>query len=172
MNGQQGNFRVPVEAIMREAVRYDGSDLRRINHFLKVYTYAKMIGEGEGLSAGEQYILEAAAILHDIGIHESERKYNSSAGNYQEIEGPDVARTLLTELGAEEQVIDRVCFLIGHHHTYSGVNGTDWQILLEADFFVNADEDGMSADAMRSFYEKIFRTETGKKLFSGIYFGE
>lgn len=163
-------FNVPIEAIMREAVRYDDKDLRRINHFLKVYTYAKMIGEGEGLSYEEQYILEVAALLHDIGIHESERKYNSCAGNYQELEGPIIARGLLTTLGVKDSIIDRVCFLIGHHHTYSGVEGKDYQILIEADFFVNADEDRMPLDAVQTFYDKIFRTETGKKLFSSMYF--
>ena len=86
---------VSIENILREAVSYDGADIKRINHFLKVYAFAKMIGEGEGLSSREQYILEAAAVLHDIGIHESERKYSSSAGKYQEIEGPEVARNIL-----------------------------------------------------------------------------
>ena len=27
-----------------------------------------------------------------------------------------------------------------HHHTYTGVDGIDYQILLEADYLVNADE--------------------------------
>lgn len=134
MHNENTEYTIPIEVIMREAVKYDGKDLRRINHLLKVYTYAKMIGEGEGLTPEEQYILETAAILHDIGIHESERKYNSSAGNYQELEG------------------------------------MDYQILIEADFFVNADEDKMPTDAVRTFYDKIFRTETGKKLFSSMYF--
>ncbi|MCD7836347.1 MAG: HD domain-containing protein [Lachnospiraceae bacterium] len=163
-------FNVSIEAIMREAVKYDNNDIRRINHFLKVYTYAKMIGEGEKLQPDEQYILETAAILHDIGIHESERKYNSCAGSYQEIEGPGIAGDILTGLGVDERIIDRVRFLVGHHHTYAGVDGKDYQILIEADFFVNADEDKMSLDAVKNFYDKIFRTETGKKLFSDMYF--
>lgn len=170
MHNENTEYIIPIEVIMREAVKYDGKDLRRINHLLKVYTYAKMIGEGEGLSPEKQYILEAAAVLHDIGIHESERKYNSSAGNYQELEGPIIARGILMTLGVKEEVIDRVCFLIGHHHTYSEVEGMDYQILIEADFFVNADEDKMPTDAVRTFYDKIFRTETGKKLFSSMYF--
>ena len=44
---------------------YDG-DLHDINHFLKVYAYAKTIGQCEGLDEMSQMSLEAAAIVHDI----------------------------------------------------------------------------------------------------------
>lgn len=159
-----------IEKIIQEAVLYDGTDIKRINHFLKVYSFAKTIGEGEKLSQTDQYILETAAVLHDIGIHESERKYGSSGGNYQEIEGPAIAREILENLGVEEKIIERVCFLIGHHHTYHSVDGMDYQILLEADFFVNAYEDEMHPEAIKSVYDRIFKTDTGRKLFASMYF--
>lgn len=158
-----------VEQILRQAVLYDGGDSRRIHHFLKVYSFAKMIGEGEHLSEQDQYILEVAAVLHDIGIHASEEKYGSFAGNYQEMEGPPIARELLQKMGVENDVVDRVCYLIGHHHTYAGVDGMDYQILIEADFFVNAYEDAMSQSAMQTMYDRIFRTKTGKMLFYNMY---
>lgn len=161
-----------IEKIIQEAVLYDGTDIKRINHFLKVYSFAKIIGEGEKLSQTDQYILETAAVLHDIGIHESERKYGSSAGNYQEIEGPAIAKEILENLGVEEKIIERVCFLIGHHHTYSSVDGMDYQILIEADFFVNAYEDEMLPEAVKSVYDRIFKTDTGRKLFASMYFKE
>ena len=160
---------ISVETILREAVAYDSPDVKRINHFLKVYSFAKMIGEGEHLSQTEQYILEIAAVLHDIGIRESEKKYGSCDGKYQEIEGPIIAKDLLGCLGVENEVVERVCFLIGHHHTYDQVDGSDYRILIEADFFVNAYEGGMDVDAMRNVYECIFRTETGKELFGKMY---
>lgn len=160
---------IAIEKIMQEAVKYDGSDVKRINHFLKVYAFAKMIGKGEKLAPNEQFTLEAAAILHDIGIHESERKYGSSSGKYQEIEGPPVAEKILKRLCVESDIVDRVCFLIGHHHTYSGVDGKDYQILIEADFLVNAFEDSMNGEALHSAYEKIFKTETGKNIFQNMY---
>ena len=160
---------ISVETILREAVAYDSPDVKRINHFLKVYSFAKMIGEGEHLSQKEQYILEIADVLHDIVIRESEKKYGSCDGKYQEIEGPIIAKDLLGRLGVENEVVERVCFLIGHHHTYDQVDGPDYQILIEADFFVNAYEGGMDVDAMRNVYERIFRTETGKELFEKMY---
>lgn len=103
--------------VINEMIGYYANDPRRVNHFLKVYSFSKSIGELEKLDEETQYILEIAAIMHDIGIKISEEKYNSSAGNYQEIEGPPVAREMLEKLGFHEKIIDRVCFLIGHHHT-------------------------------------------------------
>ncbi len=161
---------ISVETILREAVSYDSPDVKRINHFLKVYSFAKMIGEGEQLPCKEQYILEIAAVLHDIGIRESERKYGSCDGKYQEIEGPVIAKEMLERLGVENEVVERVCFLIGHHHTYDQVDGPDYQILIEADFFVNAYEGEMDIQTMRNVYERIFQTVTGKVLFEKMYF--
>ena len=43
--------------------------------FLKVYSYAKTIGEMENLDEKMQEILEVTAVLHDIGIKVSEEKY-------------------------------------------------------------------------------------------------
>lgn len=161
---------VSVEAVLREAIAYDSPDVKRINHFLKVYAFAKTIGEGEGLSLDEQYILELSAVLHDIGIRESERKYGSCEGKFQEIEGPVIAKAMLEQLGVENEVVERVCYLIGHHHTYDQVNGMDYQILIEADFFVNAYEGKMDIGTIRNVYERIFRTRTGKMLFEKMYF--
>ncbi len=116
-----------------------------------------------------QQTLELAAILHDIGIHAAEEKYGSSSGKYQEIEGPAPARAILEELGADEKLIDRVCFLIAHHHTYDGIDGLDYQILLEADFLVNAYEDQLKPEAIATFRDKVFRTPSGLQLLKDTY---
>jgi HD superfamily phosphodiesterase len=125
-------------------IDYFSSDVRRINHFLKVYTFAKAIGETEDLDARTQEILEIAAVTHDIGIKNSEMKYGSAAGSYQELEGPPEAEKILRPLGIDAAVVDRVCWLIAHHHSYTTDMDTDLQILVEADFLVNAWEDEMS----------------------------
>ena len=56
-----------------------------------------------------------------------------------------------------------------HHHTYSKVDGIDYRILIEADFLVNAHEDNLSIEAVRSAKEKIFRTKTGIALLHNLY---
>ena len=158
-----------VEQVMREMMEYNAGDPRRINHFLKVYGFAKAIGAGEGLDARTQEIVEVAALTHDIGIKNSEVKFGSSSGEHQQIEGPPEAEKLLRGLGAEEMLISCVCYLISRHHTYKEIEGLDYQILVEADFLVNAYEDGLHMAAIRAFERKVFRTKTGKELLHILF---
>ena len=150
-------------------IRYDAGDARRVSHLLKVHAFAKLIGESEQLDAQTQEILEIAALTHDIGIRNSEQKFGNSSGAHQQQEGPPEARLLLEGLGAEETVISRVCWLIAHHHTYSDFQGIDYQILIEADFLVNAYEDEMDEDAVKTVRDKIFRTAMGQELLNLLY---
>lgn len=150
-------------------IEYFGKDVRRINHALKVHSFATLIAKKENLSAEIQELTEVAAILHDIGIPVSEQKYGSCIGKYQEIEGPPIAREILQQLGASPELIERVCFLVGHHHTYTKIDGIDFQILVEADFMVNIFEDEMSTLAIVSAREKYFKTKTGNDILEQIY---
>ena len=117
-----------------------------------------------------QQILETAAIVHDIGIRPSLKKYGSSAGAYQQIEGPAEAKKMLEELHYPAQMIERVSYLVGHHHTYQDIRGLDYQILVEADFLVNMFEEHMDAEQIRGVREKIFRTRTGKDMLDQMFF--
>ena len=162
-------MKIPVEKIISEMIRCDAGDAKRIHHALKVYALARAIGGEEGLPPEERDVLETAAVLHDIGIHESERKYGSSAGYRQEQEGPPVARNLLEPFGLPPEFVDRVCYLIGHHHTYTGINGSDYQILVEADFLVNLYEDGAPKKEAQAVLDHVFRTETGKRYLRDMY---
>ena len=148
---------------------YNAGDARRVNHLMKVFAFAKTIGEREGLDAQTQEILEVAALTHDIGIRNSERKFGNCTGAHQQEEGPPEARALLIRLGATDALIERVCWLIAHHHTYTNIKGLDYQILVEADFLVNAYEDEMDEDAIRTVQEKLFCTQTGKELLKKLY---
>ena len=148
-------------------IGYLGSDMRRINHALKVYAFAKTLS-GE-LPDPERETLLLAAILHDIGIRNAELKYNSSAGEYQELEGPPVARELLEAEGVEPAIIDRVCFLVGNHHSYTKIDGTDFQMLVEADLLVNFYEDHLPSGAVRLLKEKYFKTQAGIRCVLNIY---
>ena len=148
---------------------YNAGDPKRIQHALKVFTYASLIGEAEHLAPRTLDILKTAAALHDIGIHNAEKKHGSSAGNWQELEGPPVAQELLEPLGLDEEFVSRVCFLIGHHHTYDAADGPDYQILLEADMLVNLYEDGVSPEAARRAAEKLFRTDAGRVCLDALY---
>ena len=154
-----------------EMIQYYRNDPKRIQHFTKVHSYAKLIGELSGMQGEELLTLEVAAYVHDIGIKVAGEKYGSSEGKLQEQEGPAVARGMLMRLGFAKDVIERVCYLIGHHHTYTGIEGRDYQILVEADFLVNLYEDGRpdgdgrfmpDKAAVEAAYQRIFATEPGK----------
>ena len=155
--------------LIRNMICYNRGDRKSVQHFLKVLGYAKAIGELEGLDPGTQHILETAAILHDVGIKPALEKYKSSAGPYQEMEGPAPAREMLIQLQYDPAVIDRVCYLIAHHHTYSDIYGADYQILVEADFLVNLDEGKSSAIEAENVKTSIFKTAAGQLFLEELF---
>jgi hypothetical protein len=155
--------------VMEKMIEYFGKDPRRINHAMKVFSFSLVIGNDLSLDERMMEIVAYTAILHDIGIREAEKKYNSSAGNYQETEGPPVAKVIMSDLNITDDISDRVCFIIGNHHTYNKIDGIDFQVIVEADFLVNIFEDGMKKEAIESIYQNIFKTEPGKRLIKSIY---
>ena len=151
-------------------IDYNHGDPKRIQHTTKVHAYASLIGKCEGLDEGTQFILESAALVHDIGIRASEQKYGYQNGKLQEQEGPAVAFELLTRLGGfTDKQIERICWLVAHHHTYHVCEDLDYQILIEADFLVNLFEDDESANAIRAVHRNIFRTESGIRMIETMY---
>ncbi len=145
-------------------IDYFAGDPRRIQHLAKVHAFAALIGRKEGLDSRTLFILEAAALVHDIGIRPAEEKFGSCTGALQEQEGPAEAEKLLTSLGIAPDVVERVCHLVGHHHTYGSMDGPDYRILVEADFLVNLHEDGAGSAAVRAALDHIFRTPSGTAL--------
>lgn len=155
--------------VMQKMIEYFGNDVKRINHALKVFSFASLIAENELEDFKFKNIVYFSGLLHDIGIKEAERKYNSNAGNYQEIEGPPIARKILEELYVSNEIIERVCYIIANHHSYNKIDGTDFQILVEADFLVNIFEDSIDKESVLKIKEKIFKTNTGNSLLEIMY---
>ncbi len=142
---------------------------RRIQHFLKVHSLARLIAISEGLSGDALLTLEAAALVHDIGIQEAERRFGYNNGKLQETYGPPLAEGLLRSLGFSEAVTARVVWLVGHHHTYTNISGLDHSILVEADFLVNLYEDGAEAQAIQAAYQRVFTTGSGRALCRDMF---
>lgn len=158
-----------IDNLLDRMIEFDQGAAKRIQHFIKVHAYAKMIGEREGMSGEELETLEAAALVHDIGIKPALEKFGSHAGPLQEKEGAPLAKELLHETGFSSEQAERVSFLVGHHHTYSQIDGMDYQILVEADFLVNIYESQYSSEAIKNTYHNIFKTEYGKWLFVQMF---
>lgn len=144
----------------------------RIHHFIKVHGFARQIGQMEQLSPADLFVLEAAALTHDIGIKPAIEQTGACPGPLQERLGPPEAEAMLQVLHFPQEVIDKVCFLIAHHHTTQGVNSAPWQILLEADFLVNMIEGHMRSEAIDTYRDKVFRTAEGLRLLGWIRPGQ
>ena len=158
-----------ISEIMQKMIAFSNGNRHDINHLLKVWGYAKTIGDAEKLDADTQFLLETAAITHDIACPLCREKYGNTNGKYQETEGAVLVRDFLADTGLDEKQIDRVSYLVGHHHTLSDVSGADYQILIEADYLVNADESSYSAENIRNFRDTFFKTETGTRLLNDIF---
>lgn len=159
-----------INTMLNRMIAYNAGDPVRIQHAVKVFAFAQNIARNEQCAEDLVFILSMAAILHDIGIHNAEEKYHSSAGNYQEREGPPVAEKLMEDLTMEKSVKDRILYLISNHHTYTNINGIDYQILIEADFLVNIFEDRLHKESIDSIKKNIFRTKSGITLLDTLYY--
>lgn len=140
-----------------------------VNHFMKVWGFARTIGIMEGLDPVAQETLELAAVAHDIACPLCRRKYGQADGRHQELEGEELTRQFYEEFHLPEEQLERICYIVAHHHSFSGVQGLDYQIMLEADFLVNAGESEVSLDGILNFREKVFRTGTGIRLLNQMY---
>lgn len=145
-----------------------GDDQRRIDHALAVLDYAEQIQAYEG---GNMLIVEAAAIFHDIGIHRAQQKYNSSAGKYQEIEGPPLAKEILTEYNLEEDAIEHVCKITANHHSDRNINTLEFKIIWDADWIVNIPENFPDIDqnGLKHLINKVFKTNKGRQIAENLY---
>ncbi|MDO5121229.1 MAG: HD domain-containing protein [Erysipelotrichaceae bacterium] len=156
------------EAIIKMIGNSEGSQYD-ICHFLKVWAYAKNIGEQEGLDELTQQTLEFAAIVHDIACPILRREYGNSPHDLQEKYGPPMVREFYRDSGMSEEMLERICYLVGHHHTFTDVDGLDYRILLEADFLVNAGENEKYRNSVDRFRQEVFRTKTGTALLNSMY---
>ena len=155
--------------ILEKMIAFSGGNIHDIDHLIRVWTYAKLIGEGEGLDAETQLILEAAAITHDIACPLCREKYGSTEARHQEREGEIMARAFLADCGMTQRQLDRIAFLVGRHHTLNGVDGPDWQILLEADYIANASENAYSREKIDAFLERHVKTASGRRMFAAVF---
>jgi HD superfamily phosphodiesterase len=156
------------EALIKAMESYFGEDEKRINHAHRVTAYAEQLMEREG---GDYQVVIGAAVLHDIGIHVAEKKYASTSGRYQEIEGPPIAREILTGLKFGQGQIDEICEIIAHHHSPGKINTLNFMILYDADWLVNLKDeyDIQDRTKLANIIDRVFLTETGRSIARRTY---
>jgi HD superfamily phosphodiesterase len=152
-----------------EMKRYFKQDFKRIGHAANVARYAEQIVKGE---KGNPAVVLCAAYLHDIGIHEAERRYKSTAAEYHEKEGPPIAREILKRLGATEDLIEDVCDIIGRHHHPQDEETLNFKILHDADLIVNLEEkqkkSPLDKEKLATLIERSFQTGSGRELAESV----
>ena len=158
-----------IAEITKKMIAFSEGNLHDINHFLKVWAFARTIGISEGLDEEAQFILEVSALIHDIACPLCRKKYGCTDGKLQEKEGAPLAAEFLADARLTAGEIEKVSYIVGHHHTYSNVESIEHQILLEADYLVNADESGYSRRNIENFRDLVFRTRTGNELLGSVY---
>jgi Rrf2 family protein len=161
----------PLHKLIYEMRQIFKGNTRRIEHAFKVLDYAEQIYLTEG---GNPFTIKAAAVLHDIGIPASIRKYGSSAGNYQEIEGPPIAQKILRKYKIPSDQINHICKIIANHHTARNIDTTEFKIIYDADWLVNLPEDFPNADQkkLKSIIKRVFKTKAGYSLARKLFLNQ
>lgn len=155
-------------ALIKAMADYFRGDERRISHALKVTEYAETLWKREG---GDYLVVIGAAVLHDIGIHQAEKKYGSTLGKYQEKEGPPIARRILARLGFAPEQIKEICEIVAHHHSPGRITTKNFGILYDADWLVNLREEYniQDRDKLNHIIGRVFLTLSGQALAREIY---
>lgn len=154
--------------LIEEMKKVFGDDQKRIVHALEVLKYASQIQLVEG---GDPLVVKAAAVLHDIGIHKAQSKHGSTAGKFQEIEGPGIAREILTKHDVDIELIEHICKIIANHHSAKDIDTTEFRIIWDADWLVNFPEQYPDADKenAKQKIDSIFKTQKGHRLATELF---
>lgn len=158
-----------IASAIQKMIDFSDGNLHDIDHFLKVWSLAKTIGELEQLDTHTQTILELTAVIHDIACPLCRAKYGNTNGDNQERESAPLVREFFADLPVPAEDVERIAWLAAHHHTYTGVDGLDYQILLEADFLVNAGESHFTREMIENARQRVFRTAAGLHLLDSMH---
>ncbi len=151
------------DKLIDEMKNFFGRDTKRIQHALTVLDFAEKIQATEG---GDALVVSASAILHDIGIHEAECKYGSSADKYQEIEGPPIAEQILERNSIPTETIEHICRIVANHHSAKDIDTVEFRIIWDADNLVNLSEElkDVGKKQIQQIIDKVFKTNTGRMI--------
>jgi len=144
-----------------------------VDHTRRVHDYAVEIQVEEG---GDPFIVRASAIFHDIGIPKAREVHGSSSGQFQEIEGPPIARDILDKYSPSPGSIDHICGIIANHHSDRDpeiVETIEFKILWDADWLVNFPNRHRDSTAKEKeeAIEAIFKTGKGREMAREMFLG-
>jgi HD superfamily phosphodiesterase len=155
-------------ALLKAMETHFNGDTKRITHAHMVTGYAEELLKREG---GDYSIVIGASILHDIGIHQAQKKYGSTIGRHQEKEGPPIARRILKRLGFPPDQIKEICEIIANHHSPGKINSRNFKILYDADWLVNLKDeyDIRDKSKLADIIDRVLLTQSGQVMARKIY---
>lgn len=159
----------PLERLKLAMAIYNQGDPKRLQHLLKVHSLARLLGQLEGLEGEALFLLETTALVHDIGARKAEALHGAAFRRYHEALGVQEVPSVLEPLGYTREQVERVQFIVGHYHQYGAIDSLAFQVLVEADFMVNAYEKQLPLTAVANFRDRIFRTAEGRKLLNTMF---
>ena len=141
-----------VNRVAMEMKRYHRGDLEKVQHFVRVYTLAKSIGELEKLTEEEQLDLELAALTHSV-------------------EGDKVkeVKAILLDCGLNDAIAMRVCHIVENMDNYEHISSLDHQIFIEARMIVEFKEHNTPSYEIVKFAEERFITNYGKMFLKRAF---
>ncbi len=145
------------------------STLHDVSHFMKVWAFARVICDNEKLPQKTALVIETAALVHDIACPAIRDNNGHSDAGLQQSVGREMAREFLKDTALSEEDKNTVCSLVATHHTYDAPYSIEHQVLIEADYIVNAEEQALSYDKVREFADRYFKTRTGLEILEGIF---
>ena len=158
-----------INEIMLKMISESDGNLDDIEHYVKVTCYARMIADAEGLDEKTKWLCEAEAIVHDISCPLCRKKYGNTNHKMQEKESEALLREFFAGTDVSEEDLERIIAVISRHHSPHLIDGIDNQILIEADYLVNANQSSYPAAAIHTFRNTYFRTACGTKMLDLMY---
>lgn len=121
--------------ITKLLVDFFKNDYKRINHALEVLRVSEEIKSKYKDYDSELVI--ACALLHDVGIKQSEEELGYNDGRTQELYGPPIVKELLQSINFPKDKIKKCVDIVGNHHSPSRFDYIELAILKEADREIN-----------------------------------
>lgn len=158
-----------IAQVLSEMIHLLKHDRAQVEHAMKVYTYASIIGDLEELKGDKLRALRAAAILNGIVLPECLDREGEWNMDLQQRYGEPMVREVLARLGYDRYA-DQVAYLVGHSHDYFAEmhDQLDLQILIESNFLVNL-SDGTCEEKPVDVYNRYFATATGRALMKDLF---
>lgn len=139
-----------VNRIALDVKKYYKGDPLKIQHVVRVYTLSKTIGELEKLPDDTQLYLEMASMLHDI-------------------RNTDDINEILNKNEIDEDIKERVCYIIRNIDNYDHITGLDHQILIEASFIVFIKENDLPEKEIIDIGNRYFFTNYGRAFLKKAF---